>query len=168
LERILKALRRFRLAKDWLRDHLFGSEAEEIVYEALRQDGYVIEPITDVDLGLNLPKETKIALAEEETFKPDAEMAKNGETWFIDVKGKSKETFYVNVRDYQKYWRGLMRLNAHMRIYFYIKSTGEIWFHVLRNPEQAPTFDLKHFSDGDVYVIPKAELEFYKKLHKNH
>jgi hypothetical protein len=155
-----------KLAKDWVKDKKLGDKCEEIVYNELQNDGYTVKIIPDVDLGTGLSKEQRIQLAQEEKFKPDAFITINNKTTFIDVKGKTKETSLgmVNVRDYHKYWRGITELNAKMRIYFYIAETQEIWFHDLRDPQLKPHFPTRDFSDGQVYVIPKTELTFYKKL----
>jgi hypothetical protein len=160
LENILK------LAKYWKRDSEIGSKWAQIIYSTLEQDGYKVMVYRDIDEGLNLPKERKVELSQAQIFKPDASIDEEGETIFIDAKGKSKITSlgWVNERDYRKYWNGITELGAKMRIYFYIEETREIYVHNLRDPDKEPHFIIEHQSDGKVFVVPRTELTLYKTL----
>ena len=141
---------------------------ENIVYKKLKENGYLIVPFE------HICKESisfKAKLEAKENWKvPDALAikAKNQElidAFFLDAKFKSVPDYlgWVNQNAYHDYWRLCGSINIDLKIFFYIKSTDQIYAHVCREPQKEPHFKEAISGLNPIYIIPKSELTLYKQ-----
>jgi hypothetical protein len=149
-----------KLAKDWARDAEKGKIGEKIVYTYLLKEGYQVLVIIPHNPSPELySTDQKVKRASETIFAPDFLVLSEREQFFADSKWKSKSTFWVNVRDFDKYQAFMKRLDGQIefRIYFTIDATKEIWVYNL-DPQSEPSFETTMQPDGECYIIPWEDL----------
>jgi len=146
--------------KDFRAEKVKGERGEDFVFDFHISDGWEV-------LRFRFPKELsdtvfdqslKDAFRRAHFFKFDGLIKKGSQVYVVDIKTKSQHYFVVNKADYDFYFKVSQFIP--FRIFFHIKSTGEIFVHDVRNPLREPRLKTQFEWNGNItYVIPRNEVQ---------
>ena len=126
-----------------------GEIGEKKVEDYLRQQGHKL-----VSLKFEAPCDQCDKIEEWQKFRklPDGIARRDSEFFFYDSKYKNKETFWINVRDYDdQYVRFAEVLPT--KIFFYVEATGAIYVHKVAKASYPKVF-VRHDKNW-VYDVKK-------------